>query len=95
MPPEPDHLSERDRAILDFEKQWFKHAGSKESAIREQFDISPTRYFQALNRLLDDPAALAAEPALVARLRRLRGERLPTSTPQSVSPGEQFDTLAP
>jgi hypothetical protein len=31
-----------------------------------------TRYFQRLNQLIDHPAALAAEPALIARLRAQR-----------------------
>lgn len=68
-------LSERDQGILAFERQWWKYAGAKEQAIRELFDMSPTRYYQALNALLDDPAALAHDPMLVKRLRRMRSER--------------------
>ncbi|HRC18769.1 MAG: DUF3263 domain-containing protein [Candidatus Lutibacillus vidarii] len=70
-----DVLSERDTSILGFERQWWKFAGSKEQAIRELFDLSPTRYYQILNGLLDSPAALAADPMLVKRLRRLRSGR--------------------
>ena len=68
-------LSERDAQILAFERQWWKYAGAKESAIRELFDMSATRYYQVLNTLIDDPAALAAEPMLVKRLRRMRSTR--------------------
>jgi Protein of unknown function (DUF3263) len=68
-------LGEREQAILAFERQWWKHAGSKEQAIRDRFQLSPTRYYQALNALLDDPAALAHDPVLVQRLRRLRSSR--------------------
>ncbi len=68
-------LSERDRAILAFERQWWKYAGAKETAIRELFDLSATRYYQVLNSLIDDPDALAADPLLVKRLRRMRDER--------------------
>lgn len=68
-------LSERDRAILEFERRWWKYAGAKESAIREQFDMSATRYYQVLNAIIDQPAALAHDPMLVRRLRRLREER--------------------
>lgn len=68
-------LSALERRILEFEGQWWKQAGAKESAIRHQFDLSATRYYQVLNRLLDSPAALEAEPALISRLRRLREER--------------------
>ena len=68
-------LSERDREILAFERQWWKYAGSKETAIRELFDMSSTRYYQVLNALIDRPEALEADPLLVRRLRRLRAAR--------------------
>jgi len=68
-------LSERDLRILEFERQWWKYAGAKEQAMREKFDMSATRYYQALNALIDRPEALAADPMLVKRLRRLRAAR--------------------
>lgn len=68
-------LDERSLQILDFERQWWKHAGAKEQAIRERFGLSATRYYQVLNALLDTPAALAHDPMLVGRLRRLRASR--------------------
>jgi hypothetical protein len=68
-------LSERDREILDFERQWWKFAGAKEQAVREKFDMSSTRYYQVLNALIDRPDALAFDPLLVRRLRRLRAAR--------------------
>src|SRR5689334_2248750 len=70
-----DGLTRRDREILAFERQWWKYAGAKEQAIRELFDMSTTRYYQVLNALIDTPAALAADPMLVKRLRRLRASR--------------------
>ena len=68
-------LSERDQHMLALERQWWKYAGAKEHAIREQFDMSATRYYQLLNALLDRPEALAYDPMLVKRLRRLRSAR--------------------
>ena len=68
-------LGERDQEILAFERQWWKYAGAKETAIRESFDMSATRYYQVLNALIDRPEALAADPLLVRRLRRMRAER--------------------
>jgi hypothetical protein len=68
-------LSERDREILAFERQWWKYAGAKEQAIKELFDMSATRYYQVLNALIDTPEAVAADPMLVKRLRRLRASR--------------------
>lgn len=68
-------LSERDADVLAFERQWWRYGGAKESAIRERFGLGAVQYYQLLNALLDDPAALAAEPMLVKRLRRLREAR--------------------
>ena len=68
-------LTDRDREILAFERQWWKYAGSKEQAIKELFDMSSTRYYQVLNGLINNPAALAEDPMLVKRLRRLRATR--------------------
>ncbi|MGQ0777810.1 MAG: DUF3263 domain-containing protein [Pseudonocardiales bacterium] len=68
-------LSDREREILAFERQWWKYAGAKEQAIRELFDMSATRYYQLLNNLIDRQEALAADPMLVKRLRRLRASR--------------------
>ena len=70
-----EELSERDRAILDFERQWWKYAGAKEQAVKEKFSMSSTRYYQVLNALIDRPEALAHDPLLVRRLRRLRATR--------------------
>ena len=68
-------LSSRDIEILDFERSWWKHAGVKEQAIKEHFSMSATKYYQLLNEFLEDPAALAHDPILVKRLRRMRTYR--------------------
>jgi len=68
-------LSDRDREIIAFERQWWKYAGAKEQAIRELFDMNATRYYQVLNALIDNPAALEADPMLIKRLHRLRATR--------------------
>jgi hypothetical protein len=68
-------LGRREREILAFEAQWWKYAGAKEQAIRELFDMSATRYYQVLNALVDKPEAMAVDPLLVKRLRRLRASR--------------------
>jgi hypothetical protein len=77
-PDEPTALSEREVQILAFESKWWKHAGAKEQAIRDAFELSSTRYYQLLNGLLDNPAALAHDPVLIGRLRRLRSTRART-----------------
>lgn len=70
-----DGLTRREHDILAFERQWWKYAGAKEEAIKELFSLSATRYYQVLNALVDRPEALAADPMLVKRLRRLRASR--------------------
>ncbi len=68
-------LSERDRALLAVERRSWAGPGAKERAMREQLGISPTRYYQLLNALLDDPRALVHDPVTVNRLRRVRDAR--------------------
>jgi hypothetical protein len=71
-------LTDRERVILAFERQWWKYAGAKDQAIREIFGISPTRYYQLVNDLIEKNEALMADPLLVKRLRRLRSGRART-----------------
>ncbi|WP_328604735.1 DUF3263 domain-containing protein [Amycolatopsis sp. NBC_00345] len=68
-------LTEREMQILAFERQWWRHAGAKENAIRERFSLSSTRYYQLLNTLLEKPEAVEADPMLVKRLRKTRAAR--------------------
>jgi hypothetical protein len=68
-------LTDRDRAILDFERSWWTTSGPKDTAIRERFELSGTRYYQLIAELLDDPEALEYDPLLVRRLRRVRDRR--------------------
>lgn len=79
----PGGLSRREHEMLTFERQWWRQAGAKETAIRDRFGVPPTRYYQVLNALVDRPDALAADPLLVRRLRRLRRARARTRS----SPG--------
>lgn len=67
-------LTDRDRAILDFEARRPRHDGAKEEAIREELELSPARYYLLLDRLIDGEPALAHDPLLVQRLRRRRDE---------------------
>ena len=78
----PQELSRREHDMLAFERHWWRHAGAKETAIRDRFGVPPTRYYQVLNALVDRPAALATDPLLVRRLRRLRSARQRTRSSQ-------------
>ncbi len=68
-------LTERDKAILEFERTWWAEPGTKETAIRDRFELSGTRYYQILGELLDSPEAMEHDPLVVRRLRRLRERR--------------------
>ena len=84
-------LSRREHEMLGFERQWWRRAGAKETAIRDLFDTTPTRYYQALNALVDRPEALAEDPLLVRRLRRLRSARQRTRSSQVLGRSNDMD----
>ncbi len=65
-------LTERQQEMLKFEKQWWQHKGAKAEAIQKQFGVPPMRYFQQLNRLIEQPEALDFDPVLVKALLRRR-----------------------
>jgi hypothetical protein len=68
-------LTERDKAILDFERAWWHETGPKESLIQERFELSANRYYEILGELLESPEAYEYDPLGVRRLRRLRDRR--------------------
>jgi hypothetical protein len=80
-------LSEQDVAILDFERSWWRLRTPKERAVRERLGLSPTRYHQLLNALIDRAEALAYDPMLVGRLRRLREARRRARLARRAGPG--------
>lgn len=71
----PMALSDRDRAILDFERSSWQRSGPKEAYIRAQLGMSSTRYYQVLSDIVDTPAAYEYDPLLVLRLRQRREDR--------------------
>ncbi|TDW29487.1 uncharacterized protein DUF3263 [Cryobacterium psychrophilum] len=81
--------TERDLAILVFEKKWWRSAGAKEEAIRAEFALSAARYYQLLAVVIDSPWALAQDPMLVKRLRRMREARASARAGRSLSAYDQ------
>jgi hypothetical protein len=63
------------RSVLDLERRSPVPGASKALAIRRRLGLSPTRYHQLLVRAIDLPEALAYDPVVVRRLRRLREAR--------------------
>ncbi len=68
-------LTERDLAILEVERTWWSEDSSKESIIRERFELSTTRYYELLGELIDSDEAYGHDPLVIRRLRRLRDRR--------------------
>lgn len=68
-------LTERDMAIIEFERTWWAEESSKESIIRERFELSTTRYYEILSELVDSEEAYQFDPLVIRRLRRLRARR--------------------
>lgn len=71
-------LSPLESAVLELEHRHFARPGDKERAIQDSFQLSPTRYFQIVNAMIDDPRVVCRDPVLVNRLRRLRSARRAT-----------------
>jgi hypothetical protein len=63
-------LSDLERAILDFERDWVLETGSKDAAVRERFALSPSAFYKLRRALMDSEEALAYDPLVVRRLRR-------------------------
>lgn len=69
------HLTEREQAMLDFEREWWTLSGPKESQIRVRFGTSATTYRRTLAALIERRDAYEYDPLTVMRLRRQRDER--------------------
>lgn len=72
MSADVNDLTDQEKAVLDFERRWYRLAGSKEQAIHDEFGLSAVRYYQLLNKLLTVPAALEYAATVVNRLRGAR-----------------------
>ena len=83
-------LTERDQAILAFEKLWWHHAGAKEAAIRSEFSLPTARYYQLLNAVIDLPEALRHDPMLVKRLLRARDARTQARAARTFTPTDSY-----
>lgn len=68
-------MTDAERQMREFAGHRWQYAGNQETAVRAEFGVSLTRYWQVVNRVLDDPDALRFDPQLVRRLRRIRSAR--------------------
>jgi hypothetical protein len=65
-------LTDVQRSLLDFERDWWQLPESKTSEIRARFGFSSSSYYRALYALVDLPDAEAYDPLTVRRVRRRR-----------------------
>jgi hypothetical protein len=80
-------LSTREREILDLEREWWRTAPTKQSAIRDRLGCSPAAYYAVLRRLADSKEAFGYDPLVVQRLRRrLARERRARVTGETLGP---------
>jgi len=82
-------IAVRDARILDFEREWWRHVGAKEDAIRAAFGLTAARYYQLLNAVIDSPAAVRHDPMLVRRLLRARDARTEARTARAFRTSDQ------
>lgn len=61
-------LSDREAGMLEFESLWWRDQGAKGEEIRRRFGVSPVRYYQLLNALIDRPEAMDVAPVVVKTL---------------------------
>lgn len=77
-------ITERQQAMLEFERTFWTFDDPKETLVRARFQCSIDEYHAELNDLLEQPEALAHDPLVVRRLQRQRvrrrRERLETGT---------------
>jgi len=72
-------LTERERSVLDVERDSWLSSPSKRQAIHERLGLTPSAYYGVLRRLSASPEAFAYDPLVVHRVRsrlvRRRRER--------------------
>ncbi len=65
-------LTKRQKSIIEFERTAWQTDISKEKAIRQIFTISPSRYYQIRDELIDLPEAMKFDPMVIRRLQKQR-----------------------
>ena len=71
-PMNATQLSAHERALIDFEREWWRLGSRKDVSIRARFEISASSYYRALHGLIDRAEALEYDSLTVLRLRKRR-----------------------
>src|SRR5258708_2184887 len=73
-PMNATELSAHERALIDFEREWWQLGSRKDVSIRTRFEISASSYYRALHALIDRAEAMDYDSLTVLRLRRRRDQ---------------------
>jgi Protein of unknown function (DUF3263) len=65
-------LTDTQKAMIDVAAQTYKYAGSVDVVAKDRFGLSPTRFWQDVNRLILTEEAYAYRPEAVRRLNERR-----------------------
>ncbi len=65
-------LSAHERALIDFEREWWQLGSRKDVGIRSRFEMSASSYYRALHGLIDRAEAMKYDSLTVLRLRKRR-----------------------
>lgn len=68
-------LTKLEIELIEFERTWWADDQPKEAAIAEQFSLTTAEYYEQLRALIDSDEALAHDPLVIRRLRRMRDRR--------------------
>ena len=68
-------MTERQQAMLEFERNFWTFDEPKDLLVRARFQCSADDYYAELNDLLEQPEALEHDPLVVRRLQRQRKRR--------------------
>lgn len=68
-------LTDTEKAMLDTERVRWQYSGAKEQYVLDNFGMSMTRYYQAVNALIEREDALAYDPHTVRILLNRRTQR--------------------
>jgi len=64
-------LGPEGRAILDFERGWWRLGGAKDRLVEAALGLTADAYYERLLALLDDPDADAYDPLTLRRVRSM------------------------
>jgi hypothetical protein len=63
-------MTDTEMAILDFEREWWRHAGTRNQEVSQRWGMSASEYERRLVVIAMRPEAMAYDPLTVRRLRR-------------------------